>query len=55
MIYLPDGDEVPNREKQVIQSPKLMLTFIWNLQGFQVVDAIPCHGIRKGGIFTAAY
>jgi hypothetical protein len=32
------------------QSPKLRLTFVWNLHGFQVVDAMP-----KREIFTAAY
>jgi hypothetical protein len=43
-------DEVPDREKHMIQSPKLMLTFIWNPHGCQVVDAMP-----KGEMFTAAY
>jgi hypothetical protein len=49
MICLPDGDEVLNREKHMIQSPKLMLTFIWNPHGFQVVDVMP-----KREMFTAA-
>jgi hypothetical protein len=45
-------DEVPDQEKkkQMIQSPKLMLTFIWNLHGFCFVGAIP-----KGEMFTIAY
>jgi hypothetical protein len=50
MIWLSDGDEIPDRQKHMIQSPKLMLTFVWNPHGFQVVDTIP-----KGEIFTAAY
>jgi hypothetical protein len=41
MIWLPYGDEVPEREKYMIQSPILMLTFVWNPYGFQVVDAMP--------------
>jgi hypothetical protein len=41
MIWLPDGDEVPDREKHMIQSPKLMLTFVWNPHGLQVVDIMP--------------
>jgi hypothetical protein len=41
IIWLPDGDEVPDREKHMIHNPKLMLTFVWNPYGFQVVDAMP--------------
>jgi hypothetical protein len=40
MGWLPDGDEVPDRENHTIQSPKLMLTFVWNPDGFQVVDDV---------------
>jgi hypothetical protein len=43
MIWLPGGDEVPDREKRMIQSRKLMLMFAWNPDRFQVVDAMPCH------------
>jgi hypothetical protein len=28
-------DEIPDREKHMIQSPKSMLTFVWNPHGFQ--------------------
>jgi hypothetical protein len=49
MIWLPDGDEVPDQEKHMIQSPKLMLTLVWNPHGFHVAEAMP-----KGEIFTAA-
>jgi hypothetical protein len=55
MIWLLDGDEVLDREKRMIQSPKLMLTFVWNPHGFQVVDIMPCHANPKGEIFMAAY
>jgi hypothetical protein len=50
MIWLPDGDEVPDQEKHMIQSPKLILTFVCDPHGFQVVGAMP-----KGKMFTAAY
>jgi hypothetical protein len=54
MIWVPDGDEVADREKHMIQSPKLMLTFVWNLHEFQVVDAMACHAMPKGEMFPAA-
>jgi hypothetical protein len=50
MIWLPDGDEVPDREKHMIQSPELMLMFVWNPDGFQVVDAM-----SKREMLAAAY
>jgi hypothetical protein len=34
MIWLPDGDEVPDREKHMIDSQKLMLMFFGNPHGF---------------------
>jgi hypothetical protein len=54
MTWLPDGDEVPDREKHMIQSPKLMLTFVWNLHEFQVVDATACHA-KRGEIHRRYY
>jgi hypothetical protein len=50
MIWLPDGDEILDREKQMIQSSKLMLTFVRNPHGFQVVDTLP-----KREMYAAAY
>jgi hypothetical protein len=47
MIWLPEGDDIPNREKHMIQSPKWMLMFVWNPHGFQVVDAMRCHVERR--------
>jgi hypothetical protein len=49
IILLPNGDEVPDREKHLFQRPKLMLTFVWNPHGVQVVDGIP-----RGKMFRAA-
>jgi hypothetical protein len=50
MIWLPDGDNVVDQKKHITQSPKLMLQFVWNPYGLQVVDAMP-----KGEMFTAGY
>jgi hypothetical protein len=47
MIWLPYGDEIPDREKHMIQSPKLIRTFAWNPHRFQVVDVIPFHAKRR--------
>jgi hypothetical protein len=54
IIWLPDGDKAPDREKHMIQSPKLMQTFLWNPDEFQVVDAMPSQDIPKGEIFAVA-
>jgi hypothetical protein len=45
LIWLADRDEIPDREKHMIQSPKLMPMFVWNPHGFQLVDAMPCHAM----------
>jgi hypothetical protein len=44
------GEIVPDRERQPVQSPKLMLTIVWNSSGFHIVNALP-----KGGKFSAQY
>jgi hypothetical protein len=44
------GEIVPDRERQTVQSPKLMLTIVWNSSGFHIVKALP-----KGGKFSAQY
>jgi hypothetical protein len=45
MFWLPDGEDVPDWEIHTIQSPKLMLTFVWNPHGFHIVDDMPCHAM----------
>jgi hypothetical protein len=35
----------------MIPSSKLMLTFVWNSHGFQVIDAMAYHTIPKGEMF----
>jgi hypothetical protein len=59
MIWLPDGDEICDWERPMIQNPKLMLTSVWNPHGFQVVDAMSCHAMSchamlTGEMFTTA-
>jgi hypothetical protein len=46
MICLPDGGEIPGREKQMIQTSKLLRTFLWNPYALQVIDATPCQKER---------
>jgi hypothetical protein len=41
---------VPEREQQMIQSPKSMVTVAWNTSGFRVLAALP-----KGAKFNASY
>jgi hypothetical protein len=64
MIWLPDGDDVPDRAKDMIQSSKLMPKFLWNPHGLQIVNVMSCHAMSchampcqarpKGEMFTAA-
>jgi hypothetical protein len=52
MIWLPNGEEILNQEKHRIQSPKLMPTFVWNLHGLQIVDAMRCQKERCSWLLT---
>jgi hypothetical protein len=44
------GEIVPDRERQTVQSPTLMLTIVWNPSGFHIVKAL-----SKDGKFSAKY
>jgi hypothetical protein len=44
------GEIVPDRERQTVQSPTLMLTIVWNPSGFHIVKALP-----KGRKFSTQY
>jgi hypothetical protein len=48
LMWMAPGEMVPDRERQNVQSPKLMLTIVWNVSGFHIVKALP-----KGGKFSA--
>jgi hypothetical protein len=50
LMWLPPGDAVPDRERYTIQSPKLMLTIVWNPGGFHIVNFLP-----TGCKFNAQY
>jgi histone-lysine N-methyltransferase SETMAR len=49
-IWFPETEKVPERERPMIQSKKLMLTIIWNPQGFHLINVLP-----KGQKFNADY
>jgi hypothetical protein len=41
LIWFPAGAPVLDEEGHTIQSPKLMLTVVWNPHGFYLVDTLP--------------
>jgi hypothetical protein len=50
-IYLlSPEDETPQRERKTVSSSKMMLTIVWNLHGFHMIDVLP-----KGSKFNAGY
>jgi hypothetical protein len=48
LVWMTPGEKVLDRERQTVQSPKLMLTIVWNPSGFHIVKAL-----AKGGKFSA--
>jgi hypothetical protein len=50
LMWMAPGEIVPDREWQSVQSPKLMLTIVWNPIGIHIVKSLP-----KGGKFSAQY
>jgi hypothetical protein len=50
MTWVTPGEEVPDRERQTIQLPKLMLAVVWNPSRFHVVKSLP-----TGTKFNAQY
>jgi hypothetical protein len=44
------GEIVPDRKRQIVQSPTIMLTIVWNPSGFHIVKSL-----LKGGKFSAQY
>jgi hypothetical protein len=49
-MWTGPGEIVVDREQHTVQSPKFMLTVMWNLVGFHVLKALP-----KGRKFNAQY
>jgi hypothetical protein len=50
LMWMALGDIVPDTERQTVQSPKLMLSIVWNPSRFHIVKALP-----KGGKFSEQY
>jgi hypothetical protein len=50
LMWTAPGEVVVDRERRTVQSPKFMLTVVWNSIGFHVLIALP-----KGRKFNAHY
>jgi hypothetical protein len=50
LMWTAPGEIVVDRERHTVQSPKFMLTVVWNPIGFHVLKALP-----KGHKFNAQY
>jgi hypothetical protein len=49
-IWLSQEDEAPQRERNFVSSPQMMLTVVWNPHGFHLIDVLP-----KGSKFHAGH
>jgi hypothetical protein len=49
-IWLPDQEDPPTIQQQLISGPKTMLTVVWNPHGFHLVSLLP-----KGQNWTSQY
>jgi len=49
-MWLSSSETPPDRERHMVTSPKLMLTIVWNPDGFHVINVLP-----KGQKFNASY
>jgi histone-lysine N-methyltransferase SETMAR len=49
-IWLPADEKVPERERKTVKSKKLMVTIVWNPNGFHFIDVFP-----NGSKFNAKY
>jgi hypothetical protein len=41
LIWLQPDGEIPERERRMIQSEKVMLTIVWNPRGFHLINVLP--------------
>jgi hypothetical protein len=48
LIWLRREEEIPERVRQMVQSQKVMLPIVWNLNGFHLIRVLP-----KGFKFNA--
>jgi hypothetical protein len=51
-IWFASGEPVPDRERDMIQSPQLMITVAWKPRGFHVVTALPKGPKSNAGDYT---
>jgi hypothetical protein len=51
-IWFAREEPVPDRERYIIQSQKIMITIIWNPNGFHVVTALPTGLKFNTGYYT---
>jgi hypothetical protein len=49
-MWTAPGEIVVDRERHTVQSPKFILTIVWNPIGFHILKALP-----KGRKFNAQY
>jgi hypothetical protein len=49
-IWLPDQEDSPTIQRQMISSPKTILTVVWNPHGFHLISFLP-----KGQKWTIQY
>jgi hypothetical protein len=50
LIWLQPDGEIPERERPMIQSEKVMLTIVWNPSGFHLINVLP-KGFKFNAIF----
>jgi hypothetical protein len=50
LMWIAPGEIVVDRERYTVQSPKFLLTVVWNPIGFHILKALP-----KGRKFNAHY
>jgi hypothetical protein len=52
LMWTAPAEIVPGRERSTIQSPKFMVTIVWNPSGFHVVNALPEWSKFNGQYYT---
>jgi hypothetical protein len=55
LMWTAPGEIVVDREWQTVQSPKFMLTVVWNLIGFHVLKTLPKGRKSNAQYYTILY
>jgi hypothetical protein len=53
LIWLRRDEEIPEKERQTVQSEKVMLTIVWNPSGFRLIRALPIGLKFNAGHYVA--